>query len=145
MASNLLARGQTGAFAARVVGHVFLWGSGWLHMRTKQISVFWGAICAKCPGSDLSQLPPCRVIQTAPIGRNRSSRAARSHWSSQHGHRSSYEASTMYHGVQGMQDFGPGRELPEDSSDMEHQLFWSTCRPKQVKYAQVVVGMTVQI
>lgn len=39
----------------------------------------------------------------------------------------------MYHGVQGMQDFGPGRELPEDSSDMEHQLFWSTCRPKQVR------------
>lgn len=32
-----------------------------------------------------------------------------------------------------MQDFGPGREMPEDLSDMDHQIFWSTCRPHQVR------------
>ncbi|CAM9959226.1 unnamed protein product [Ectocarpus sp. 6 AP-2014] len=71
---------------------------------------------------------------TAPFGRSRSSRPPRSQWSPQHGradHHSSFGTNTMYRGVQGMQDFGPGRELPEDPSDMEHQLFWSTCRPHQ--------------
>lgn len=74
------------------------------------------------------------VRQTAPFGRNRASRNPRSQRSPQHGRvdHGAYGSSTIYRGVQNLQDFGPGREMPEDPSDMEHQLFWSTCRPLQV-------------
>lgn len=72
------------------------------------------------------------------MGRNRSSQPSRSQWSPQRGHRSSYEASTMYHGVRGLQDFGNGQE---GSSDMEHRLFWSTCRPKQVRGLSLLSDM----
>ena len=39
----------------------------------------------------------------------------------------------MYRGIQGMQDFGLGGDMPEDSADMEQQLFWSTCLPHEVR------------
>lgn len=42
----------------------------------------------------------------------------------------------MYRGVP---DFAPGREMAEDPSDVEHQLFWSTCRPHQ-RVAPVPLG-----
>lgn len=58
----------------------------------------------------------------------------------------------MYRGVPGLNDFGPGREMPEDSSDMEHQLFWSTCRPHQVRlpwrilcFTQPYIRITVEV
>lgn len=39
----------------------------------------------------------------------------------------------MYRGIQGVQDFGQPRDKPEDPSDLENQLVWSTCRPHQVQ------------
>ncbi|CAM9196403.1 unnamed protein product [Hapterophycus canaliculatus] len=71
--------------------------------------------------------------QTAPVGRSRSSRSSLSQWSPRHSraNHSSLAASTAFSGVQGMQDFGPGREMPQEAYDREHQRFWSTCRPHQ--------------
>ncbi|CAM9962272.1 unnamed protein product [Ascophyllum nodosum] len=70
--------------------------------------------------------------QTAPFGRNRPSRNLRSQWSPQHGRNrtdhSAYGSGSVYRGIP---EFTPGREMSEDPSDMEHQLFWSSCRPHQ--------------
>lgn len=91
-----------------------------------------------------SAFPMFHVMQTASFGRNRPSRISRSQRSPQRADdHSSYGGSTMYGGGQGMPDFRPGGELLEDATEMEHQLFWSTCRPHQVRQCRCVSSWQV--
>lgn len=78
---------------------------------------------------------PCSVYQPATFRRTRIGRPSRSQWSPQHGRgdHGTYGGNAMYRGGQVIQDFGQGRDMSEDLSEMDNHLLWSSCRPHQVQ------------
>lgn len=98
-------------------------------------------MCTRSPicGGDNDALEhnprPCSACQPATFRRTRIGRPSRSQWSPQHGRgdHGTYGSNAMYRGGQVIQDFGQGRDMSEDLSEMDNHLLWSSCRPHQVQ------------